>query len=272
MLIRRIDHPIICVRERKPWVEAFRRVLDLEPLHAREGDEWGFSNAEIAVGDGFVGVVEPAGEGSLLDGFLARYGEGYYALSVDVGDLKAAGDHFARIGVPFREAKRAGETRLLWPSPKATGQVLFQVSPGMQIEPGTNPLYLGIPEVAIAVEDLERGRALFQTLFAFETVGRADSAELGYRGYRLPIPGAAFDEALIIAAPADPDGALARHIKAKGQSLFQFTIDVKNLGEDLERLHARGVAVKTSHPGARPQLAWIAPEHLRGVRVELRQA
>ena len=64
MLIRRIDHPIVCVRRRQPWVDAFRRVLDLEPLHAREGDDWGFSNAEIAVGDGLVELSSRPGRRS----------------------------------------------------------------------------------------------------------------------------------------------------------------------------------------------------------------
>ena len=79
-LPRRIDHPIVCVRHRSDWIPVIERVLGLSPRVQREGDEWGFSNAEFDIGDGFLGVVEPDGETSQLQRFLDRYGEGFYAL------------------------------------------------------------------------------------------------------------------------------------------------------------------------------------------------
>jgi len=268
MLIRRIDHPIVCVRDRRGWVDTFKRVLDLEPLAAREGDEWGFSNAEIAVGDGLVGIVEPAGEGSHLTKFLAAHGEGYYALSVDVGDLDRAAAHFRAHDVPFREAKRDGRTTLLWVAPRSACGVLYQISPGMKIQPGTNPLYEGIPEVVIGVESAEAGRDRYRTVFGFENWEPVESHHLGYRGYRMPIPEANFEEALIMAEPTSDEGRLGRHMKAKGEGFFQFSIDVTDLAAELRRLRDKGIKVETEGD----KLAWVAPEELNGIRVELRQS
>ena len=76
-----------------------------------------------------------------------------------------------------------------------------------------------------------------------------------------------FDEALILAEPTSADTPLGRHLAAKGEGFFQFTIDVSDLAKELERLRAKGVKFET---GGR--LAWIAPEELNGIRVELRQS
>jgi methylmalonyl-CoA/ethylmalonyl-CoA epimerase len=270
MLIKRIDHPIICVRERGPMVAAFKRVLELEPLHAREGDEWGFSNAEIAVGDGLVGVVEPAGADSQLSRFLAAQGDGFYAMAVDVGGLPgltAAAAHFAAAGVPAREAKRDGETRLLWVPPKAACGVLYQVTPGMEQLPATNPLYVGISEYLVAVTDAQAAVDTYRRVFGFETATPVDDAGLGAKGFRLPIPGSALKESVTLAQPSSPDGALGRHLVARGEGLFQFTIAVEDLAAEVARLRGAGIRFTTHGDRVR-----IDPAELLGIRIELAPA
>lgn len=270
MLIKRIDHPIICVRDREPWVAAMKRVLDLQPLHAREGDEWGFSNAEIAVGDGLIGIVEPAGENSQLHRFLEAHGEGYYAMSVDVGGmtgLRTAADHFAAIDTPAREAKRDGETRLLWVPPRAACGVLYQVSPGMAIEQGTNALYVGISEYVVAVENAEGSADTYRRLFGFGSGDSVVDEVLGYRGVRLPIDGSRWEESVTLAEPAAADGALATHLASRGEGLFQFTIDVTDLGQEVERL--KSAQIRFAKQGIAGDRIGIDPVELLGVRVEL---
>ncbi len=270
MLIKRIDHPIICVRDRKPWVAAMTRVLDLEPLHGRDGDEWGFSNAEVAVGDGLIGIVEPAGEASQLTRFLAANGEGYYAMAVDVGGyegLKVAAAHFAAHEVPAREAKRDGETRLLWVPPRAACGVLYQVTPGMALEQGTNPLYVGISEYIVAVADAKAATDHYRKIFAFEGAEPVEDKALGYAGFRLPITGSKWNESVTLAQPDRADGTLAQHLAARGEGLFQFTIDVTDLDAELARLDAAGV--RHAPQGVAGDRVGIDPAELFGVRIEL---
>lgn len=270
MLIKRIDHPIICVQDRKPWVAAMKRVLDLEPLHARDGDEWGFSNAEVAVGDGLIGIVEPAGEGSQLTRFLAANGEGFYAMAVDVGGfegLQAAAAHFAANDLPSREAKRNGETRLLWLPPRAACGVLYQVTPGMAIEQGTNPLYVGISEYVVAVNDAKASAEHYRRIFGFDAAEPVQDETLGYRGFRLPISDSQWAESVTMAEPSRPDGALARHLAARGEGLFQFTIDVTDLDRERARLDAAGI--RHAPQGVAGDRIGIDPAELLGIRIEL---
>jgi len=270
MIIRRLDHPIICIRSRERWGPEFARVLDLRPERIREGDEWGFSNLELAIGDGFLGVVEPAGEGSQLERFLAHFGEGFYGLAVDVGPLDAAARHLDEHGVRYREAKRGAVTQLLWVGPQETHGVVYQLCPGGPASQGTNPRYLGVSEVVVAVRDMDAAVAQYRRVFGVELVEPTQSAALGYTGARLPMPGSALHDALVLAEPAGGDGLVARHLAQRGEGIFQFTIAVADLPGELARLRAVGVEPEVDATGARPARVWVPPALLAGARIELR--
>ena len=73
-LIRRLDHVIVAVGDRTQWIPVIDEVLALTPGRMLEGSGEGaaaFFNAEFAIGDGFLGVVEPSGEASQLHGSSA---------------------------------------------------------------------------------------------------------------------------------------------------------------------------------------------------------
>ena len=272
VLIKRLDHMIVCVRDRREWVPVIEEVLALKPARSREGDEWGFSNAEFDIGDGFLGVVEPAGESSQLNAFLARYPEGFYAISIDVGDLRSAAAFFEARAVRVRQAMRDGKPSLLWVPPAVTGGVLYQVTAGSGVRQGTNPLYRGISQVVIAVQDLAAASADYARIFGFETHTLVTDERLGYRGAVLAAPGSTLNDSLVLAEPTDDARPLGRHLASRGPGIFQFTIDTTDLAREQARLESQSVSVEVSAPSASPQRLWIDPQALRGLRVELRHS
>lgn len=265
-LVRRLDHVILCGRDRRAWVPLIDQVLDLRPRRSREGDEWGFSNAEFDIGDGFLGLVEPAGENSQLHRFLARFPEGFYAMSVDVGDLGQAAAFLKDRGVGFQSAMRDGQVGLLWVPPSATKGVLYQLTRTGEVARGTNAHYLGISSITVAVDDLDAAVAAYSWCFGLDDARPVDDDRLGCLAAELPIPGAALGDTIVLAAPAGRDGPVAAQLRERGPGICQFTIDVSDLGLELERLSKAGVGVESSSG-----VAWIHPDALRGVRVELRQ-
>jgi 4-hydroxyphenylpyruvate dioxygenase-like putative hemolysin len=267
-LPRRIDHPIVCVRHRSEWVPRLDRVLALSPRRQREGDEWGFSNAELDIGDGFLGVVEPVGATSQLHRFLESHGEGFYALSIDVGDLGQAAQFLRDRDVPFREAHRDGAVALLWIPPRATGGVLFQVTSGIDPHPGTNPLYRGVSEATIAVEDLDTAVATYQRALGFASPTEVTDGRLGYRGAALVMP--ASGDRLVLAESTDDAKPLGHHVVTHGPGIFGFTIDVTDLAAELARLSAAGVTAHVEESDGHPTRAEIDPGALAGLRVSLR--
>ena len=188
--LKRLDHVIVAVRDRQPWIPLIERVLALEPGRMLEGagaGAGGFSNAEFAIGDGFIGVVEPAGETSQLHRFLDRFGDGFYAMSIDVGDVAAAADAFDAAGVGHRGTPGQG---LVWAGPRNTHGVVYQVIDGMLLGPGTNPHYLGLGRVTVVVEDLQRAVAQYRAIFDLGAPGTTGDDPPGTRGalFRLDNP------------------------------------------------------------------------------------
>jgi Glyoxalase/Bleomycin resistance protein/Dioxygenase superfamily len=271
-VIRRLDHVIVAVRDRQPWIGAIGRVLGLRPgrmLEAAGEGAGGFSNAEFAIGDGFLGVVEPAGSASQLHRFLDRAGDGFYGMSIDVGDVQAATDRFAARGVDVRG--RAGHG-LVWAGPRQTHGVLFQVIDGMLLGQGANPRYRGLARMVVAVRDVEAAVGDYRAVFGLGDPVPVEDDPPGSRGARLGLDGSPLGQHVVLAEPTDGEGELAGHLAARGEGIFSCGIAVADLPGELDRLDRLGVAVDAVRPGnagARGDGARIDPGALRGLRVDL---
>jgi Glyoxalase/Bleomycin resistance protein/Dioxygenase superfamily len=268
-LIRCLDHIIVAVRDRRGWIPDIQRVLALEPGRMLEGAGEGynsFSNAEFAIGDGFLGVVEPAHDTAQLHRFLDRFGDGFYAMSIDVGDVPAALAHWEEVGAHPRTASTG--LGLSWLGPRETHGVVYQVIDGMPLGPGTNPRYLGVSTMTVAVADLDRAVTDYRSLFRFGAPQHVVDEQLGYRGAVLGIDGSVLHDTIVLAQPSDHDGELGRHLAARGEGIFSFGIAVSDLPGELDRLRGLGVTV-ASGTGSLGRRALLDPSALRGLRVEL---
>jgi catechol 2,3-dioxygenase-like lactoylglutathione lyase family enzyme len=270
-LIKRLDHMILCARDRKEWVPLIESVLGLRVGRSREGDEWGFSNAEFNIGDGFLGLVEPTGEDSPLDRFLQKFQEGFYAVSVDVGNLTDAAEFLDNQQVRYRKARRDGHVALLWLPASVTGGVVYQLTAPVPLAQGANLEYMGFSRVVVAVDDLDSALTAYRRCFGLEQTSEIVSAQLGFAGADLAITESTGRDSMVLAVPTNSSGPFASRSSSAGLVIFQFTIDVRDLDAELRRLADNEVAVVTDDRES-PTLAWIDPHALHGVRVELRQA
>jgi len=227
---------ILCARDRKDWVPLVERVLGLQVGRSREGDEWGFSDAEFNIGDGFLGLVEPTGDDSPLHRFLARFPEGFYGVSVDVGSLTEAAAFLDDQNVRYRKAMRDDHVALLWVPASVTGGVVYQLTAPLPVAQGANPEYLGFARVVIAVDRLDSALAAYRHCFGLEQTGDVVNAHLGFVGAELAIPGASGGDSIILAVASDSDGPFASRRASTGPGIFQFTIDVRDLDAELGRL------------------------------------
>jgi catechol 2,3-dioxygenase-like lactoylglutathione lyase family enzyme len=266
-VIRRLDHVIVAVRDRGDWIPRVRRVLGLEPGRMLEGAGAGydsFSNAEFAIGDGFLGVVEPADDGAQLHRFLRRFGEGFYAMSIDVGDVPAAVEGWRDAGIPTRSAPGG----LTWLGPAGTHGVVYQVIDGMLLGGGTNPRYLGVQTVTVVVADLDAAVAAYGKLFGLGRARTADDARLGYRGAVLTIDDSELGDTIVLAQASDPDREVAGYAAHRGEGIFSFGIAVDDLAGEVARLDSLGVGVERGDGPLGPR-ALIDPGSLGSLRVEL---
>lgn len=263
-LINRLDHVIVAVDHRDDWIPVIQRVLALEPGRMLDGagqGSSGFSNAEFAIGDGFIGVVTPAGDRSQLRTFLDKFGDGFYAMSIDVGDPERARVVFETHGIDHRSAE--GET-LMFAGPRQTHGVLFQVIGGMLLGQGANPRYSGLARLTVAVHDLDKAAADFERIFDLGAPQPTRDDPPGTRGVIFPIAGMDVSQQLALVTPTDDDCDVAHLLASRGQGMYSFAIACSDIAGEVERLKEAGVGVHDTAGGVS-----IDPQALRGLRVEL---
>jgi len=271
-MIRRLDHIIIAVRDRHEWASRIEQVLGLVRGRNRDADEWGFANWEFDIGDGFLGVVCPDGSDSALDRFLARTGDAYYAVSVDVGPINDALRSFEERDVPVHVARRDGVPVLLWPQPRrATAGVLFQVYGGSAPHAGGNSHLLGLRRVVLAADELAARSAELQRSFALAEPSPPElDDELAATTTTFDLGGSPLGQQLVLAAPIVDDSPLARHLARLGPSIYEWGLSTEDLDAELERLSGHSIAAATSE-SAGERRALIDPGSLGGLRIRLHE-
>jgi 4-hydroxyphenylpyruvate dioxygenase-like putative hemolysin len=263
-VIRRLDHVIVAVEDRSDWIPVIQRVLALEPGRMLEGagqGSSGFSNAEFAIGDGFLGMVTPAGDTSQLRRFVRKFGDGFYGMSIDVGDIGQAAMAFDKHGVDYRRVE-GGDT--VYAGPRQTHGVVYQVIDGMLLGQGTNPRYRGLARLTIAVHDLESAIRDYETIFDLTDQDSMQDDPPGTKGRALRLSGSDLGQVIALVAPTRPESALAEHLRVRGEGMYSFAIAVSDFDGELGRLERLGIATQKSAGGV-----LIDPEELRGLRVEL---
>jgi hypothetical protein len=266
-MIRRLDHIILCVRDRHAWAERISRVLALESERSRDDDPWGFANFEFNIGDGFLGIVSPSSPDSQLERFLARHDDAYYAVSVDTGTLEAAKAQFEAAATPTHMAIRDGVAHLAWPSPSATAGVLFQVFGGLEPVQGSNPSLGGLRRAVLAAEDLERSVEQLCTAFGLESPALDDDDDLDANVATFDLTGSPLGHQLVVAA-ARGQGSLADHVARHGSSIYEWGLFANDLDAEMQRLDSIDVSYECDSVGAERRIL-IDSAEVGGLRLRL---
>jgi hypothetical protein len=264
-LIDRLDHIILAAPARDPWISDFQRILALPPESMQEGHgtaAQAFNNVTFLLGNGFIGIVEPSGEESSLHRFLARFGEGFYGLSVGVRGFEAAQVALERHGIDHRVDPGLG---LLWAGPRATHGVLYELVVGETLHgPSPNPSFAGLANLTIAVSQLDEAVRDYETFLGLSVDAEIRGDPPGTRGARFSLPASDHRQTIVLVEPTTSDGPMTELLKTRGEGLYSFGIAVTELDVEVTRLRNLGVDVTRSEGRAH-----IPPAVLRGLRVEL---
>ena len=85
-----IDHVAFAVRDIYAALDTYREAFGAVVEHREELVDDGVDVALLKVGDGYVQLLAPTGEGSVLTPFLADRGEGLHHVGFRVDDVAAA--------------------------------------------------------------------------------------------------------------------------------------------------------------------------------------
>jgi len=272
----RVDHVSIAVREIAPALAFFRRILPIrmrvEPCAGYDGQ---FRWTDFYVGDFKLELIESARAGSFVERFLARRGEGFHHLSLEV-EADALDAYLARLerdGLRIVDRGDYGNgDKTAFLSPRSTPGILVQFwqVPALDGDRPVDPvaeldgIRFRVDHLALAVRSLDATLAWFRRVFPIEAgpkhAGWDGTHELvGFRlaGYKMEL-----------VAPT-ADGFATRFLARHGEGFHHLAIDVDRLDALCERLAAAGVPPvgRAEIRGGR-KTAFVHPRDAHGILVQ----
>lgn len=137
----------------------------------------------------------------------------------------------------------------------------------------TDPLFLGIDHVGIAVADLDEALVLHTEILGWRLVHRERNVEQGVEEAMLSSDGQTGPSAqLQLLAPLSPDSPIASFLSRRGPGIQQLAYRVRDVDAVASVLRARGLRVlypeaKRGTGGSR--INFIHPADLGGVLLEI---
>ena len=281
----RVDHVSIAVREIAPALAFFRRVLPVRMRVApRPGYDDQFRWTDFFIGDWKLELIESARPGSFVETFLAKRGEGFHHLSLEVaeGGLDGYVAALEAAGIRIVDKGNYGdgdETAFI--SPRSSPGTLIQFWQVPRWRGGTPPdvptdpvaardgVRFRVDHLALAVRSIDETLAWFARFFPvrapYPTVRGWDETHR-LRTFWLG------DYKMELLEPLAPDGFVSRFLARRGEGLHHVAIDVDRLDLLAERLAGEGIRLvdRTVLRGGR-ETAFIHPRDAFGVLVQFWQ-
>jgi methylmalonyl-CoA/ethylmalonyl-CoA epimerase len=128
----------------------------------------------------------------------------------------------------------------------------------------------GLDHVAILVSDLDAAVKLYRDVYGLHL---NEIEEVPSEKVKVAIFGHGLGRVELV-CPTDPESALAKRIKEKGEGLHHICLSVADIQPPMDSLTAGGAPLldKVPRPGAGgSKVAFVHPKGSRGVLVELKQ-
>jgi catechol 2,3-dioxygenase-like lactoylglutathione lyase family enzyme len=280
----RVDHVSIAVRSVAPALALFRRIL---PLRMRREPTRGYNRdfrwTDFFVGDWKLELIESAQPGSFVERFLAKRGEGFHHLSLDVEDgaLGRYTGELERAGLRIVDRADYGDgDQTAFISPRTSPGILVQFwqVPGFHgARPADYPtdpvatkdgVRFRVRHLGLAVRSIDDTLAWFGRFFPIAATGPrarvadgADDARSFWIG----------DWEIELVSPARPGSPVDRFLARRGEGFHHLAIDVDPLDRLVAQLRAAGLrVVAPREPSASPTM-FLHPGDCHGVLLAFRQ-
>lgn len=210
-----------------------------------------------------------------LERFLARRGEGLFALMLEAPDPDTEAEGLTRRGLNVLPLMPGAGGRDIHPN--STNGVLIRVYPtnSFQAEPPpANPAdagLSGIVRVIIAVRDLDQARATYGEGLGLATDEPLTDPQRGVRAVTCRPPAGGVIELVEAVDPGQPfAGRIHDFINNDREGMFALVLETTNRAESKSTLTRHGVAVRASIDA--PDTLEIDPETTFGARLRIQAA
>ncbi len=277
----RVNHLAIAVRDMDAALPFFRRHFPIVPMHERlPGHTGDYTWCDFFIGDFKLELIASATDGSFVDRFIAKRGEGLHHLSIEAPDFERTIDALERGGVRVVDRYEAGpDEKTAFISPRSAFGTLVQFWKTMDEEPrhpaiavhryGDTGVRLRVNHVSIAVRDIDATFAFFQRLFPITPgVAPRGGYEPSFRFANFFLN--SYKIELIGPNPHYPQSFVNTFLEKRGEGFHHVSIDVDRLAPVIDALERDGVRVvgRYRKPGDGRETAFISPRSAFGVLIQ----
>ncbi len=278
-----VDHVSIAVREIAPALAFFRRHFPIQMrVEPRSGYDDQFRWTDFFLGDWKLELIESARPGSFVERFLARRGEGFHHLSIDVeeGTLDTYCATLERQGLRLVDRGDYGDGDLTaFISPRTAPGILVQFwqvpgfrgarPPEYPVDPVAerDGVRYRVDHVAIASRSIDETLEWFRRTFPVDAPG---PRQPGWDGTHDLVTFWLAGFKMELLEPRAGGGPIARFLDERGEGFHHLTIDVDRLDRAVAGLSADGVRIigRADVRGGH-RTAFIHPADAHGVLIQL---
>ena len=243
--------------------------MGLEVAKDEVVEEQGVRGVLLPLGENEVELLQPVRGGTGVARFLERRGPSLHHLCLRTDDIRAELARLRALGVALIDEEPryglAGEIAFL--HPRSMHGVLVELAEAADRRAAPAK---GFDRVACRVADYGAAKRRWS-----EVAGLEERARFGLPGRGLTIGQFPIGQALLeLIAPDGPDSPLARTIAEEGErALPDLAVEVADLGAEIARYRAAGIALPGPEPGRLPgsRRTAIPAERAFGVSVQLIQ-
>ncbi len=233
-MLKRVDRVQIAVADSSTAEKVVTEVFGGELVRRDKSAPLSAKRSTMQAGSSLIELLEPDGAGPVQD-FIGKWGSGLFGAGFSVDDLDAAAHLLTKSGVSFDQS--AGQ---LYLDPAATFGMRTVISQHHERAPVGAIKW--IYEVTNVVADWKTAADRYARIFALDAAkfSPIESKQFGYTGtLTLFDPPARLDR-VEISQITDPNLAMGRFHRRRGDSLYMFFVETDNVGALEQRLQARG--------------------------------
>jgi catechol 2,3-dioxygenase-like lactoylglutathione lyase family enzyme len=261
-MLKRVDRVQIAVTDNAAAEKVVADVFGGELVRRDKAAPLAAKRSTMQAGSSLVELLEPDGAGAVQD-FVSKWVSGLFGAGFSVDDPGAAAHHLAGCGVKFEQS--AGQ---LYLDAAATFGMRTVISQHHERAPVGAIKWAY--EVTNVVADWKAASDRYARIFGLDAAkfSPIESKQFGYTGtLTLFDPPARLDR-IEISQITDPNLAMGRFHKRRGDSLYMFYVETNDVGALEQRLQARGARFAANrHDEAGLAGLFIHPSAFLGVLI-----
>jgi methylmalonyl-CoA/ethylmalonyl-CoA epimerase len=260
-VLTRLNHMVIAVKDIERATADWER-LGVTPRNYLESETMHMKRVQFDVGDAYFALVQPLDEQSVFHGFVAKRGEGLFAMSFDVDDYAGVVSRMRDAGTRFSGDETSDS---VWIHPKHTHGVNLGLHAAAE-HPATEPsLFRQVSHIVVAANSRDEAAADWERSIGVRGRKPLDMPEAGMRRVQFDVAGG--DLWIAIVEPLGERSYQRKFLAEHSEGVYMVAVAVGDPAAAATAMHDRGAQIVGDLDGDGP--FYVHPRTTHGLLLGL---